>query len=65
MSHVYNMESPEDATAYLHRAGRSGRIGSPVSGADSINYNVPAQIFMSLLIHSALGKSASLSLVLT
>lgn len=32
VSHVYNLDVPEDAVAYLHRAGRSGRIGSPVRG---------------------------------
>lgn len=30
LSHVYNVGAPEDATAYLHRAGRAGRIGSTV-----------------------------------
>eukprot|EP00891_Asterochloris_glomerata_P003480 jgi/Astpho2/3480/Aster-08115 len=30
ISHIYNIDPPEDATEYLHR--RSGRIGSPVSG---------------------------------
>jgi superfamily II DNA/RNA helicase len=33
VSHVYNLDPPEDAVAYLHRAGRAGRIGSPVKGA--------------------------------
>jgi superfamily II DNA/RNA helicase len=32
VSHVYNLEPPEDGVAYLHRAGRAGRIGSPVKG---------------------------------
>ena len=32
-SHVYNLQPPPAATEYLHRAGRSGRIGSPVQGA--------------------------------
>lgn len=32
LSHVYNVGPPEDATAYLHRAGRTGRIGSTVQG---------------------------------
>ncbi|KAK9909664.1 hypothetical protein WJX75_005823 [Coccomyxa subellipsoidea] len=32
VSHVYNMDPPEDSVAYLHRAGRAGRIGSPVKG---------------------------------
>jgi superfamily II DNA/RNA helicase len=32
VSHVYNLGVPEDETAYLHRAGRSGRIGSTASG---------------------------------
>ena len=32
-SHVYNMGLPGGATDYLHRAGRSGRIGSAVQGA--------------------------------
>jgi superfamily II DNA/RNA helicase len=26
------MDPPEDSVAYLHRAGRAGRIGSPVKG---------------------------------
>jgi len=32
VSHVYNLGPPEDPTEYLHRAGRAGRIGSPVGG---------------------------------
>ena len=32
VSHVYNLDVPEDAVSYLHRAGRSGRIGSSVKG---------------------------------
>lgn len=32
VSHVYNMDCCADATAYLHRAGRAGRIGSLVAG---------------------------------
>lgn len=32
VSHVYNLDPPEDAVTYLHRAGRAGRIGSPVKG---------------------------------
>lgn len=32
VSHVYNMGLPEDATQYLHRAGRAGRIGSTSGG---------------------------------
>ena len=32
-SHVYNVEPPASASEYLHRAGRSGRIGSAVQGA--------------------------------
>ncbi|KAK9816599.1 hypothetical protein WJX72_002558 [[Myrmecia] bisecta] len=32
VSYVYNLGMPEDATGYLHRAGRAGRIGSPVKG---------------------------------
>lgn len=32
VSHVYNLEPPGDAVGYLHRAGRAGRIGSPVKG---------------------------------
>eukprot|EP00887_Chlorella_sp_A99_P003266 scaffold9.g3266.t1 len=32
VSHVYNIGPPADATDYLHRAGRAGRIGSPVKG---------------------------------
>ncbi|CAL5219427.1 g1256 [Coccomyxa viridis] len=32
VSHVYNLDLPEDAVTYLHRAGRAGRIGSPVKG---------------------------------
>ncbi|GAB4823402.1 hypothetical protein N2152v2_010448 [Parachlorella kessleri] len=32
VSHVYNTAVPADATDYLHRAGRAGRIGSPVAG---------------------------------
>ena len=31
---VYSLGSPADATDYLHRAGRAGRIGSPLNGAD-------------------------------
>lgn len=30
VSHVYNLSTPSDAADYLHRAGRTGRIGSPV-----------------------------------
>jgi len=30
VSHVYNLSAPIDAADYLHRAGRAGRIGSPV-----------------------------------
>lgn len=33
VSHVYNLDLPQDAVTYLHRAGRAGRIGSPVPGA--------------------------------
>ena len=29
---VYNLEPPEDAVAYLHRAGRAARIGSVAGG---------------------------------
>lgn len=32
LSHVYNVGVPDDATSYLHRAGRAGRIGSTVKG---------------------------------
>ncbi|KAL4447639.1 hypothetical protein ABPG75_004858 [Micractinium tetrahymenae] len=32
VSHVYNVEPPGSATEYLHRAGRSGRIGSAIQG---------------------------------
>jgi hypothetical protein len=32
VSHVYNVVPPGDAVEYLHRAGRAGRIGSPVKG---------------------------------
>lgn len=32
-SHVYNIEPPANASEYLHRAGRSGRIGSTIEGA--------------------------------
>jgi superfamily II DNA/RNA helicase len=32
VSHVYNLAVPIDAADYLHRAGRAGRIGSPVRG---------------------------------
>lgn len=32
VSHVYNLSPPGDAADYLHRAGRAGRIGSPVAG---------------------------------
>ena len=32
VSHVYNLDLPQDAVTYLHRAGRAGRIGSPVPG---------------------------------
>lgn len=32
VSHVYNLSPPTDAADYLHRAGRAGRIGSPVRG---------------------------------
>ena len=30
VSHVYNLSPPSDAAEYLHRAGRAGRIGSPL-----------------------------------
>ncbi len=30
---VYSLGAPADATDYLHRAGRAGRIGSPFNGA--------------------------------
>lgn len=33
VSHVYNTAAPATAADYLHRAGRAGRIGSPVPGA--------------------------------
>jgi superfamily II DNA/RNA helicase len=33
VSFVYNTSAPADATDYLHRAGRAGRIGSGVTGA--------------------------------
>jgi superfamily II DNA/RNA helicase len=29
VSHVYNLGPPSDAADYLHRAGRTGRIGAP------------------------------------
>lgn len=31
VSHIYNLDCP-DVTSYVHRAGRAGRIGSPVKG---------------------------------
>lgn len=33
VSHVYNLGLPQDATQYLHRAGRAGRIGSTLGAA--------------------------------
>ena len=33
VSFVYSLGVPADSTDYLHRAGRAGRIGSPVDGA--------------------------------
>lgn len=36
ISHIYNLDCCEDSTAYLHRAGRAGRIGSSVAGADTM-----------------------------
>ena len=35
---VYSLGAPADATDYLHRAGRAGRIGSPLDGAAAIRY---------------------------
>ncbi|KAG2497537.1 hypothetical protein HYH03_004284 [Edaphochlamys debaryana] len=32
VSHVYSLGPPVDATGYLHRAGRAGRIGSTAGG---------------------------------
>lgn len=32
VSHVYNVAPPTDATDYLHRAGRLGRIGCAIPG---------------------------------
>ena len=37
VKNVYNMALPEDATAYLHRAGRAGRIGSVAGGRRALN----------------------------
>ena len=42
MSHVYNIGLPEDHTEYLHRAGRAGRIGSPVQGSYIENVATPS-----------------------
>lgn len=38
-SHVYNVEPPSSASEYLHRAGRSGRIGSTIEG-ESLSFAV-------------------------
>ena len=35
VSHVNNVAPLKDATEYLHRAGRAGRIGSPVPAVQS------------------------------
>ena len=32
VSHVYSLSCPEDSSAYLHRAGRAGRIGNTRGG---------------------------------
>jgi superfamily II DNA/RNA helicase len=40
VSHVYNLSTPTDASDYLHRAGRAGRIGSPVRGLITTIVNV-------------------------
>ena len=47
VSHVYNLDCPQDATSYLHRAGRAGRIGSPVTGN---GYNPHAILNLSVLL---------------
>jgi superfamily II DNA/RNA helicase len=44
VSFVYNTSAPSDATDYLHRAGRAGRIGSGVSGTASCCSNTELQI---------------------
>ena len=38
VSHVYNLGLPPSATDYLHRAGRTGRIGSTIKGATLLGH---------------------------
>ena len=48
---VYSLGAPADATDYLHRAGRAGRIGSPVDGESRLTLQtltVPYQATLSL-----------------
>ncbi len=52
VSHVYNLDLPEDAVTYLHRAGRAGRIGSPVKGeALQINITTFTPLVFGVLMH--------------
>ena len=51
MSHVYNLGPPEDPTEYLHRAGRAGRIGSPVGG--TLKVKVVLIAFLSIVVTDA------------
>lgn len=57
-SHVYNTELPAAATEYLHRAGRSGRIGSSVQGEAAA---WPTVLLPGLCVASHLGLKLELS----
>ena len=55
---IYSLGPPVDATDYLHRAGRAGRIGSPVDGALVLRFDAVAE---NLSTGSDRGQSAARS----
>ena len=54
VSHVYNISPPVNAADYLHRAGRAGRIGSPVRGLVT-TMAAPEEVAGLLAVAAALG----------
>ncbi len=44
LSHVFLYEPPEDPKDYIHRAGRTGRAGSPGVAMSLVNYSESSQL---------------------
>eukprot|EP00951_Prasinocladus_malaysianus_P013606 scaffold103144_cov18-Prasinocladus_malaysianus.AAC.1 len=65
VSHVYNLEVPEETTSYIHQAGRTGRVGW-VGGTCNGSLSSPLSAFMAIhirpvnpnqpIIHSAVSS---------